>query len=183
MTRTFSFYCKPLLAITTSLTSLTTSRQTHWLSIFSRVLSQVFRDRSSSGLPTTLLYIMLFIPLAMFLTMSSIQVFWSLSGKHAIQSSNHAISSNSFASGYLSPQALLITSVGGCCYSREIPVAKQKENRRRKIHAVRTHPKNDMKTATANKGGLRTQKQNDSKQIWIILIIGLFLFRLLSASF
>jgi len=90
--------------------------------------------------------------------MSSIQVFWSLSGKHAIQSSNHAISSNSFASGYLSPQALLITSVGGCCYSREIPVAKQKENRRRKIHAVRTHPKNDMKTATANKGGPENPK-------------------------
>jgi hypothetical protein len=43
----------------------------------------------------------------------------------------------------------LITSVGGCCYSREIPVAKQKENRRRKIHAVRTHPKNEVKTATA----------------------------------
>ena len=61
------------------------------------------------------------------------------------------ISSNSFASGYLSPQALLTTSVGGCCYSREVPVAKQKENRRRKIHAVRTHPKNDMKTATAKK--------------------------------
>jgi hypothetical protein len=59
------------------------------------------------------------------------------------------ISSNSFASGYLSPQALLTTSVGGCCYSREIPVAKQKENRRRKIHAVRTHPKNEVKTATA----------------------------------
>ena len=34
-----------------------------------------------------------------------------------------------------------------------------------------------------NKGGLRTQKQNDSKQIWVILIIGLFLFRLLPASF
>ena len=33
------------------------------------------------------------------------------------------------------------------------------------------------------RGGLRTQKQNDSKQIWVILIIGLFLFRLLPASF
>ena len=33
------------------------------------------------------------------------------------------------------------------------------------------------------RGGLRTQKQNDSKQIRVILIIGLFLFRLLPASF